>query len=87
MLTDVGLKDAENGIDMNGNTVAPPDAPLTDLLNKIMENPSGVPSYVKDQLSYDEVEKAIDKAVEDGKLTESQGYQLKANKEIGYQLF
>ena len=86
MLTDVGLKDAENGIDMNGNTVAPPDAPLTDLLNKIMENPSGVPSYVKDQLSYDEVEKAIDKAVEDGKLTESQGYQLKANKEIGYQL-
>ena len=86
MLTDVGLKDAENGIDMNGNTVAPPDAPLTDLLNKIMENPSGLPSYVKDQLSYDEVEAAIDAAVKSGDLTESQGYQLKANKEIGYQL-
>ena len=74
------------GVDMNGDPVAPPAAPLTDLLNKIMENPSGLPSYVKDQLSYDEVEAAIDAAVKSGDLTESQGYQLKANKEIGYQL-
>ena len=86
MLTNIGLKDAENGVDMDGNPVAPPAAPLTDLLNKIMENPTGVPSYVKEQLSYDEVEAAIDAAVKSGDLTESQGYQLKANKEIGYQL-
>lgn len=83
MLTDVGLKDAENGIDMNGNTVAPPAAPLTALLNDIMTDYTGVPPYVKDQLSYDEVENGIDNSK---LLSESQKYQLKANKEIGYQL-
>ena len=82
MLTDVGLKDAENGIDMNGNTVAPPAAPLTALLNDIMTDYTGVPPYV-DQLSYDEVENGIDNSK---LLSESQKYQLKANKEIGYQL-
>ena len=83
MLTDVGLKDAENGIDMNGNTVAPPAAPLTALLNDIMTDYTEVPPYVKDQLSYDEVENGIDNSK---LLSESQKYQLKANKEIGYQL-
>ena len=83
MLTDVGLKDAENGIDMNGNTVAPPEAPLTALLNDIMTDYTEVPPYVKDQLSYDEVENGIDNSK---LLSESQKYQLKANKEIGYQL-
>ena len=82
MLTDVGLKDAENGIDMNGNTVVPPAAPLTALLNDIMTDYTGVPPYV-DQLSYDEVENGIDNSK---LLSESQKYQLKANKEIGYQL-
>ena len=82
MLTDVGLKDAENGIDMNGNTMAPPAAPLTALLNDIMTDYTGVPPYV-DQLSYDEVENGIDNSK---LLSESQKYQLKANKEIGYQL-
>ena len=88
MLTNVGLKDAENGTNMDGTVAAPPATPLTDLLNKIMENPTGVPSYLKDQLSYDEVEKAIDTAVNSDPpfLTESQGYKLKANKQIGYQL-
>ena len=77
------LKDAENGIDMNGNTVAPPAAPLTALLNDIMTDYTEVPPYVKDQLSYDEVENGIDNSK---LLSESQKYQLKANKEIGYQL-
>lgn len=95
MLTNVGLRDEELGKDINGQDVTPqnPDnddpphnTPLTNLLNKIMENDKGVPPYVKDQLSYDEVEKAIDTAVKENYLTESQGYQLKANEQIGYQL-
>lgn len=76
MLGNVGLLDT--------TTATTPS--LTVVLDEMMLDPTGVLPYGKDQLSYDEVEDAIDRVVEKDILSESQGYQLKANKEIGYQL-